>query len=119
MMLIPPVEQFSNNYVTIPTFELNYVTIYGEPDYFQLGKFYIDENNLSNSVPVVTIVSGCLTTPDVYGYFTRVNLTTPGDHRLYHLDQNARLGVSVYGFRIDYSYGYPGGMKLRPLRCKN
>ena len=119
MMLTPPMEQFSNNYVfnSLPTIPLNYVTVYVEPNYFQLGKIFIDENNLSNSQ--WSLVSGCLTTRDVCGYVTRVNLTTPGDHRRYHLDQNTRLGVSVYGFRIDNSYGYSGGMKLRPLQCKN
>ena len=45
MMLIPPVEQFSNNYVfnSLPMFQLNYVTVYVEPDYFQLGKIFIDD----------------------------------------------------------------------------
>ena len=120
MMLIPPVEQFNkNSYVfnSLSTFDVNCITVYVEPEHFQPKKIYIDENSLNSSL--WSQVEGCLTTNNVCGYITRVQLTTTGNHRLYHLDQNARIGVSVYGFRRITSYGYPGGIKLTPLQCKN
>ena len=49
------------------------------------------------------------------GYITRVSLTA-GEHRLYHQDPRARIGVSAYGFSYLNSYGYPGGLKLTSIR---
>ena len=95
-------------------FDLNYITVYVETQYFQPDRIFVDENGLDNSL--WSQVRGCSTTNNICGYITRVQLTTAGDHRLYHLDQHARLGVSVYGFTRDNSYGYPGGMKLTPLQ---
>ena len=119
MMLIPPVEQFNaKNFVfySPPMFELNCITVYVEAEYFQPDRIFLDESNLNGSL--WSQVDDCSTTPDICGYITRVNLTTPGDHQLYHLDQDSRLSVSVYGFVYGHSYGYPGGMKLTPLQCK-
>ena len=117
MMLIPPVEQFNTNrYIlnTLPMFDLNCITVYVESQYFQPEWIFINENNINSSL--WSQVEGDNNV--VIGYITRVNLTT-GDHRLYHLDQDSRLGVSVYGFSIGDSYGYPGGMMLTPLQCKS
>ncbi len=40
-----------------------------------------------------------------------------GDHSICHQNSSAVLGVSVYGFDIDNSYGYPGGIRLSPIQC--
>ena len=122
MMLIPPVEQFNTNrymFHSLPMFQVNYITVYVEPEYFQPGRIFVDGFSLSNfQWSQISGVTGCSTTNNICGYVTRVQLATAGDHQLYHLDQHARLGVSVYGFKKDSSYGYPGGMKLTPLKCK-
>ena len=115
MMLIPPVEQFNaNSYVfnSPPMFPLNYITVYVESEYFQPGRIFVDDASLNNFQ--WSQIRGY---SNVCGYITRMSLTT-GDHQLYHLDQDARLSVSVYGFIGAGSYGYPGGMKLTPIQCK-
>ena len=116
LMMLPPVEQFSNNYVfnVLPTFAVNYVTVYVAPEYFQPDRIFVDNSSLVTSPWAQVYCSGSITC----GYITRVNLTTAGEHRLYHLDQDARVGVSAYGFNKDNSYGYPGGLKLTPVQCK-
>ena len=53
----------------------------------------------------------------VCGYLTHVTLT-PGEHRLYHSDISAHIGVSAYGFNRGNSYGYPGGLERVPLQSK-
>ena len=117
MMMLPPVEQYSNNYVfnVLPTFAVNYITIYVAPEFFQPDRIIVDNNNLNNSLWSRVYCSSSI----VCGYITRVNLVTAGEHRLYHLDQDARVGVSAYGFNNYNSYGYPGGLKLTPVQCKS
>ena len=116
IMMLPPVEQFSNNYVfdVLPTFVVNYITVYVAPEYFQPDRIFVDNNSLDSSLWSEIYCSGSITC----GYITRVNLTTAGEHRLYHLDQDARVGVSAYGFNQANSYGYPGGLKLTPVQRK-
>ena len=116
IMMLPPVEQFSNNYVfnVLPTFVLNYITVYVAPEYFQPDRIFVDSTSLEASPWSQIYCSGSITC----GYITRVNLATAGEHRLYHLDQDARVGVSAYGFNPSNSYGYPGGLKLTPVQCK-
>ena len=116
IMMLPPVEQFSNNYVfnVLPTFVVNYITVYVAPEYFQPDRIFVDSTSLASSLWSEIYCSGSI----ICGYITRVNLTTAGEHRLYHLDQDARVGVSAYGFNPSNSYGYPGGLKLTPVQCK-
>ncbi len=53
MMIIPPIEQYTNNYLIVeafPLFESNYVTVYVSTESFQIehiiisGQFYIVTN---------------------------------------------------------------------------
>ena len=116
MTMIPPVEQYSNNYVfnVLSEFSTNYITIYIAPEYFQQERIFVDDSNLlNNSWTAVYCSTGTLC-----GYVTRQNLTA-GEHRLYHTDADARVGVSAYGFNRYNSYGYPGGLQLIPVRCKS
>ena len=115
MTMIPPVEQYSNNYVfnVLPEFETNYITIYVAPQHFQPQRIFVDNSNsLTNSWTAVYCSTGILC-----GYVTRQNLSA-GEHSLYHTDADARVGVSAYGFNIYNSYGYPGGLQLTPILCK-
>ena len=115
MTMIPPVEQYSNNYVfnVLPEFGTNYITIYVAPEYFQPDRVFVDDSNLlTDSWTAVYCSTGALC-----GYITGQNLTA-GEHSLYHTDANARVGVSAYGFNRYNSYGYPGGLQLTPILCK-
>ena len=112
MTMIPPVEQYSNNYVfnVLPEFRTNYITIYVAPEHFQPQSIFVDKSDLlANSWTAVYCSTGTLC-----GYITRQSLSA-GEHRLYHEDADARVGVSAYGFNRANSYGYPGGLQLTPL----
>ena len=114
-MMIPPVQQYSNNYVfnVLESFSTNYITIYVAPEHFQPDSIFVDNITLSSPLwsPVYCTERG------LCGYITRVGLAA-GEHQLFHLDAGARVGVSAYGFNSFNSYGYPGGLKLIPVQCK-
>ena len=116
VMMVPPIEQYSNNYVlqALPEFEGNYFTIYVAPEYFQPQSIFVDSSNINESQ---WITVNCPLSEAVCGYITRVNITS-GEHRLYHEDSSARVGVSAYGFNRANSYGYPGGLRLTPVQRK-
>ena len=116
MMMITPVEQYSNNYVfnVLPEFATNYITIYVTPDDYQPQNIFVDDASLENST-WTTI--NCYNS-DVCGYITFVTLT-PGEHTLYHSDVSSSVGVSAYGFNSYNSYGYPGGLQLEPVQRKS
>ena len=115
MMMITPVEQYSNNYVfnILPEFEINYITLYVTPEDFQPGSIFVDDANLENSTWVAVYCSSA----DICGYITNISLL-PGEHQLYHADVSSQIGVSAYGFNHANSYGYPGGLQLEPVQCK-
>ena len=115
MMMIPPVEQYSNNYVlnALSNFSTNYITIYVATEYYQPNRIFVDDTSqVVSSWTSVYCSNGLLC-----GYIIRVILTA-GEHRVYHQDPHARIGVSAYGFNIRVSYGYPGGLKLTSIQCK-
>ena len=109
MMMIPPVEQYSNNYVlkALSSFSTNYITIYVATEYYQPNRIFVDNTSQVNSSWTSVYCSNSL----LCGYITRVNLTA-GEHIVYHQYSHARIGVSAYGFCRHNSYGYPGGLKL-------
>ena len=115
MMMIPPVEQYSNNYVfNIPSgFTTNYITIYVSTRHYQPNKILLDSASLLSSTWTEIYCSS----GRICGYITRVALSA-GNHKLLHVDFDARIGVSVYGFSIVNSYGYPGGLKFIDSECK-
>ena len=115
MMMVTPIEQFSNNYVfnILPEFATNYITVAVTPDDFEPRNIHVDDVDLENTTWNTVYCSDTT----VCGYVTYVTLT-PGQHRLYHSDISAHIGVYVYGFNPSNSYGYPGGLKLVPLQSK-
>ena len=115
MMMVTPTEQFSNNYVfnVLPEFSTNYITVAVTPDDFEPRNIHVDDVDLENAVWNTVYCSDTT----VCGYVTYVTLT-PGEHRLYHSDVSAHIGVSAYGFNSYNSYGYPGGLGLVPVHCK-
>ena len=115
MMMLPPVEQYSNNYVlNAPSnFSYNYITIYVATKYYQPNRIFVDDLSQAGSSWRSVYCSNSL----LCGYITRVSLTA-GEHRLYHQDPHARIGVSAYGFSLHNSYGYPGGLELTTFQRK-
>ena len=116
MMMVTPTEQFSNNCVfnVLPEFSTNHITVAVTPDDFEPRNIYVDDLDLENAVWNTVYC----TDTTVCGYVTYVTLA-PGQHRLYHSDVSAHIGVSVYGFNARNSYGYPGGLELVPLQSKS
>ena len=114
MMMVTPTEQFSNNYVfnVLPEFATNYITVSVTPDDFEPRNIHIDDLDLENAVWNTVYCSDTT----VCGYVAYVTLT-PGEHRLYHSDVSAHIGVFAYGFNSFNSYGYPGGLELVPIQC--
>ncbi len=111
MMIITPIEQFTNNYLveSFPIFESNYLTMYVSSECFQIAQILLDNSIVDWQN--VTCSSG-----EVCGYISRTNVST-GVHSIRHQNSSAVLGVSVYGFSSSVSYGYPGGMRLSPIQC--
>ncbi len=112
MMIIPPIEQFTNNYLVeaLPDFVSNYVTIYVASEFFQTAQILLD-NSVVTGWQNVTCSSG-----ELCGHVSRTSVST-GAHSIRHQNSSAALGVSVYGLRSSSSYGYPGGMTFSPIQC--
>ncbi len=112
MMIIPPIEQFTNNYLveSFPIFESNYLTMYVSSECFQIAQILLD-NSIVTDWQNVACSNG-----EVCGYISRTSVST-GVHSIRHQNSSAVLGVSVYGFSSSVSYGCPGGMRLSPIQC--
>ncbi len=112
MMIIPPIEQFTNNYFVeaFPHFVSNYVTVYVSFEFFQTAQILIDDSAVTGWRNVVC------SNGEICGHVSRMNVS-PRAHSIRHQNSSAVLGVSVYGFDIYNSYGYPGGMRLSPIQC--
>ena len=112
MVMIPPIDQFSNRYVfnVLSTFSSNYITVYVAPEDFQPHRIFLDGLN---------VVSWTWNTVQCYdgtvcGYVTGRSISA-GSHVLFHNDLYARIGIIVHGFYSYDSYGYPGGLILDPI----
>ena len=110
MMMIPPVEQYRNNYtfLTQSGFQ-NTISITVGTEFFNPENLVLNGSSLSGANWTEIYCS----THIVCGYATRVSLSV-GQNFIYHRDPTARLGTFVYGFRNYTSYGYPAGMQLIP-----
>ncbi|TAL68652.1 MAG: T9SS type A sorting domain-containing protein [Bacteroidetes bacterium] len=111
-MLIPPVEQFMNNYRVINTqanqysnaekvYEEQYITIVA-PN-VSLASVRLDGNPIptSNFLPVPTS-----------NYFYTNERVSDGVHTI---SCNEKIGVYVYGYGDANSYGYVGGMSMERM----
>ncbi len=112
MMIIPPIEQFTNNYLvrSFTNFTFNYVTMYVASEFFQIAQILLDSSIVTGWQNVVC------SSGEICGHISRTSVSS-GDHSICHQNSSAVLGVSVYGFDIDNSYGYPGGIRLSPIQC--
>ena len=111
MMMVPPVEQYRNNYTFVGQSGFqNAITVTVASEFFNTGNIILNGNSLSSATWTRIYCS----TQTVCGYGTRVSLSV-GRNFLYHRDPTAKLGTFVYGFLRDVSYGYPAGMQLAPI----
>jgi hypothetical protein len=109
MVMIPPIDQFSNRYVfnVLSTFSRNFITVYVSPQYYQREMIFLDGVNVLNwQWTTVRCSDGT-----ICGYVTGRSMSA-GSHTLYHDNLYARIGLTVYGFDNYDSYGYPGGLIL-------
>ena len=113
MMMIPPIEQYSNGYVfnALSEFVINCVTMFVSPECFQPERIFLDDKS-QEGANWTTIYCADGT---VCGHAAYASLEG-GEHQLYHNDTSAVIGVVVYGFNSFISYGYPGGLELTPLQ---
>ncbi len=90
MMIIPPIEQYTNNYVVeaFPFFVSNYVTMYVPSEYFQIEQILLD-NSIVTDWQNITCSSG-----EVCGHISRMSVSA-GAHSIRHQNSSAVLGVSV------------------------
>ena len=108
MVVVPAIDQYSNNYV-IPSFHQfsqNYISIFVSPEHYQPKDIYVDGVSLQTS----TWTAIYCPSNTACGYSAYVSLAA-GDHRIYHTNKQATIGVIVYGFKRDVSYGYLGGLR--------
>ena len=111
MMMIPPVEQYRNNYtfVTQSGFQ-NAITVTVALEFFNSEDIVLNGNSLSSANWTEIYCS----TQTVCGYGTRIYLSV-GRNFLYHRHPMGRLGTFVYGFAHRVGYGYPAGTQLVPI----
>ena len=114
MIMIPPVEQYSNNYtfVTQSNFQ-NAITVTVASEIFNSEDIILNGSSLDSATWTPIYCS----TQTVCGYGTRVSLSV-GRNFIRHRAPTAKLGTFVYGFRRHISYGYPAGMQLAPISGK-
>ena len=108
MVVVPTIDQYSNNYV-IPLFypfSTNHISIFVSPEHYQPKDIYVDDVSLRTSTWTAIYCPSKTTC----GYSTYVSLAA-GDHRIYHTNKVATIGVIAYGFGWHVSYGYLGGLQ--------
>ena len=117
MLLIAPVEQYSNNYTfTAPPNYNNHITITVPLEHYNSSSILLDSAELSGWWPIYCSNS------TVCGYGTRTAVQQ-GTHKVYHSDSEAKLSVSVYGFEYHDGYGLQAGLELdwtagrKPFLC--
>ena len=106
MMMIPSVDQYTNDYVFHSPSEFsNYITILVTPQYYQPEQILVDGvSQVNANWAPVHCANG-----SVCGYCTYVPLE-PGDHHVWHSDPCAKMCVLMYGFVYKSSYGQPAGV---------
>ena len=111
MMMIPPVEQYSNNYtfVTQSGFQ-NAITVTVHSEFFNSEDIILNGDSLDSANWTEIYCS----TQSVCGYGTRVSVSVERNF-IYHRAPTSKIGTFVYGFRQHTSYGYPAGMQLIPI----
>ena len=111
MVMIPPVEQYRNNYtfVTQSGFQ-NAITVIIASEFLNTADVILNGSSLIRANWTQIYCSA----QTLCGYGTQV-LVSEGRNFIYHRDPTVKLGTFVYGFVTDASFGYPAGMQLVPI----
>ena len=113
MMMIPPVEQYSNNYTFVAQSGFqNSITVTVTSGFFNPGNIVLNGTSLGTAT--WTPIYCSIQTDSVCGFGTRISISI-GRNFIYHRNPIAKLGTFVYGFSHGASYGYPAGMQLVPI----
>ena len=115
MITVPAVTQYCNQF-SLPTIQssdgsvtfTHYMNIFIPAPFYQLDRIFLNNQPLSSYNLTFTVIEQD-GVPRVYA--AQVDLTQ-GVHTLYHTGPGATLGVIMYGFVTDSSYGHPGGLRL-------
>ena len=115
MITIPSLTQYCNQY-SMPTIgpsdgSINFthhMNIFIPTPFYQLDQIFLNNQPL-NSYNLNFMLIEHNGAPRVYAAQVDV---TEGVHTLYHTGPGATLGVVMYGFATDTSYGHPGGLRL-------
>ena len=129
MIYVPPIEQYRNSYAVAtaqfdPSLEgtaerplrvpyINYTNIVVPAEYFNVSLMTIN-NSPANVSDFVAIRNADNT---IWGYGAQI-LLDEGTQIVSHQTNEAKLGVSLYGFTYLMSWGYSGGMGLVPIEGK-
>ena len=118
MIVIPPVIQYLNNYSFSFTasendsFPLAYANIAVHKTFFQPDMIMMDggpvQADQTQWNPLYC--SGA----EICGYGISKEVDN-GNHTIYHEMEGAALGVILYGFQQQSSFGFPAGMELQPV----
>lgn len=118
MMIIPPVEQFMNNYriINVQAYELDYTSDPPLP-YSVYGLQFIILVVHDTATRLVKIdgnaISQNLFKPIPTSYYKYANV--PVADGVHAISCPSEVGVYVYGYGRANSYGYTGGMSFKPL----
>ena len=108
MVVVPAIDQYSNNYV------IRYSISFLQISFLYLCLLNTTSQKIYNYVDGVSLQTSTWTA--IYcprnttcGYSAYVSLSA-GDHQIYHTNKLATIGVIAYGLGWRVSYGYPGGL---------
>ena len=108
MVVVPAIDLYSNNYL-IPLFHqfsTNFISIFVSPEHYQPEYIYVNDMTLQD----FNWTAMYCPSNTICGYSAYANLSA-GDHRIYHTNKLATIGIVAYGFGWRVSYGYPGGLQ--------
>ena len=109
MMVIPPVEQYKNNYTFVSQSRFaNFLTITVPAKFYNPSMIFLNGTALTTTGLWIPIYCSNV---DICGYATQTSISAGTSH-IYHENPNAVFGAVVYGFEFYVSYGYPAGMEL-------
>ena len=113
MTMVPPVEQYSNNYVfSVPSnFSTNFITVHVAPEFFQSDHIFVDSMSLETSSWTEVYCTGSV----ICGFITQVPLQ-PGEHHFFttiemlgsvlqsmDLIRKVHMGtLEVFDFKVSY-----------------
>jgi hypothetical protein len=122
MSMIPPPEQYRNNYTLVfesaATFK-PMLSICVPRECFNLAQILFDGSTFPASITFVPVKCN---NDEICAYCAQYKVPegqTTGAHILRHMNDGCGIGVLVYAYEDENSYGYPAGMNLESLAVPN